>query len=98
MTDKMPPLVQAADVVRAHLPVYLGEGFEVSEVTGESFVHRGRELGYVTVQLKPGHPPVDARTLSQLDVDLHQKFIERGFFPPPAVEISAAASSQNKIG
>ena len=98
MTNKMPPMSHAADLVREHLPVYLGDRFEISDVTAESFTHRDRELGYIIVQLKPGHPPVDARVLSQFDVDMHQKFIERGFFPPPAVELSAAETGENKTG
>ena len=84
----------AADLVREHLSGYLGDGFEISEVTGKSFTHRGRELGYVTVRLKPGHPPLDAKALSQFDVDMHQKFIERGFFPPPTVDLSAAETGE----
>ncbi len=98
MTDKLPPMSHAADLVREHLPVYLGDGFEISDVIAESFTHRDRELGYVTVQLKPGHPPVDARVLSQFDVDMHQKFIDRGFFPPPAVELNAAEPGEKQIG
>ena len=86
----------ATDLVRERLPVYLGDEFEISDVTAESFTHRDRELGYVTVQLKPGHSPVDARVLSQFDVDMHQKFIDRGFFPPPAIEISAAETGEHK--
>ena len=96
MTNKLPPMIHAANLVRVHLPSYLGDKFEISDVTAESFTHRDRELGYVTVQLKPGHPPVDARALSQFDVDMHQKFIERGFFPPPAVELSAAETDEPK--
>ncbi len=98
MTDKLPPMSHAADLVREHLPDYLGDGFEISDVIAESFTHRDRELGYVTVQLSPGHPPVDARALSQFDVDMHREFIDRGFFPPPAVELSTAATDADQTG
>ena len=98
MTNKLPSMSHAADLVREHLPSYLGDRFEISDVIAESFTHRDRELSYITVQLKPGHPPVDARVLSQFDVDMHQKFIERGFFPPPAVELGAAATVENETG
>ena len=96
MTNKLPPMIHAADLVRAHLPDYLGNKFEISDVIAESFTHRDQELAYITVKLKPGHPPVDARVLSQFDVEMHQKFIERGFFPPPAVELNDEETCQNK--
>jgi hypothetical protein len=86
MTSKTPRLSDAADMVHLELTNQLGDKFEIAQVIPDSFSHEGQLFHYVTVYLKAGHPDMDPRQLTQIEVQIHNKLSERGFDPVPAID------------
>jgi hypothetical protein len=86
MTSKTPRLSDAADMVHLELTNQLGDEFQIARVIPDSFSHEGQLFHYVTVYLKAGHPDMDPRQLTQIEVQIHNKLSERGFDPVPAID------------
>ena len=79
-------IAQAADLIQAELPKYLGNDIVFTQISGDTFVDdHDEELSVIFVSFKTDRRPLDPRALIDFHSKTRDRFLEMGFARPPAI-------------
>ncbi len=77
---------EASDLIQVELQNRLRGDFDIINVEPDSFFFEGREIRFVTVTFKKGHPTVDVKRFDPIEFDIFNLLEERGFDPVPTID------------
>ena len=79
-------IAQAADLIQAELPKYLGDDIVFTQISGDTFLDdNDEEMSVIFVSFKTDRRPLDPRTLIDFHSATRDRFLEMGFARPPAI-------------
>ena len=76
-------------LIRARFHKQFGDRYRIDSIVGSSFDRRDREVGYITVYLTPGGPPLDHRETNNFDILLKEELIGHDIRDWPAIAFVA---------
>ncbi|MCY4554867.1 MAG: hypothetical protein OXF79_00455 [Chloroflexi bacterium] len=76
-------------LIRARFHKQFGDRYRIDSIVGSSFDRRDREVGYITVYLTPGGPPLDHQETNNFDILLKEELIGHDIRDWPAIAFVA---------